>query len=382
GINAIFVGALDSTEKHFLVNASANAAYAEPGYLLYMRDKALVAQAFDGRHFVLSGEPRTLSDEVLFFPQVYRAVFDVFRGEVLVTQTGKGVYLSQLTWFDRKGKPVGTIAKPAWYSNVQLSPDGRRVAADVTDPDGRNVDVWVQDPARDAATRLTFDPALDMTPVWSPDGKQLVISSNRSLIFRLYLKNADGSGADEEIAAGGTAQMNALNWSRNGKYILVRMANQLWYLTWPERVVNPLIQAKWVVRSAELSPDGRWVAYASNESGSMEVYVSPFPNVASKWQISSGGGQEPRWRKDGRELFYLSREGKLVAVSVSAGASFEASSPVTLFQTRRRPPISSQDLFSYAVSDDGQRFLIATNVDEANTAPLSVVLNWASEMEK
>jgi len=201
-----------------------------------------------------------------------------------------------------------------------------------------------KDPARDAATRLTFDPALDMTPVWSPDSRQLVISSNRSLTFRLFIKNADGSGSEEEIAAGGTAQFNALNWSRDGKCILVRKASELWYLTWPERMAQPLIQAKWAVRGAQFSPDGRWVAYASNELGSMEVYVSPFPNMTNKWQVSSGGGQEPRWRKDGRELFYLSQDGKMVAVSVATGASFEARSPVALFQTHRRQPISSQDL--------------------------------------
>jgi Tol biopolymer transport system component len=382
GINAIFVGSLDSTEKDFVVSTNANATYAQPGYLLYLRDRTLVAQAFDLRRFQLSGEPHTLSDEVLYFPQVYRLVFDVSGGGVLVTQAGKGVYQSQLRWFDRSGKQVGTVGRTAWYDNLQLSPDGRRVATDQTDPDGRNVDVWVLDPARDATARLTFDPALDMTPVWSPDGKQLVTSSNRSLIFRLYLKNADGSGSDEEIAAGSTAQFSALDWSRDGKNILVRETNELWYLTWPERTLKPLLQPKWVVRSAQFSPDGRWIAYSSNESGGMEIYVSPFPNMTSKWQVSSGGGQEPRWRRDGKELFYLSPDGKMMAVPIIAGASFESGSPVTLFQTHRRQPIASFDLFSYDVSPDGQRFLITTKLDEAETAPLSVLLNWASDMEK
>lgn len=382
GINAIFLGSLDSTEKRLLVSTSANASYSDPGYLLYLRDNTLVAQSFDPKNFTLSGEPHTLNDEVLYFPQVYRAVFSVSGPEMLVTQTGKGVYLSQLTWFDRSGKQVGTIGKPAWYNNVELSPDGRRVATDQTDQDGRNVDVWVLDPARDATTRLTFDPALDMTPVWSPDGKQIVFSSNRSLRFRFYQKNADGSGSEQEIADGGVDAFNSLDWSRNGKYILVRRNNELWYLTWPERELKPLIQVKWVVRGAQFSPDGRWVAYASNESGSMEVYVTSFPSGNGKWQVSTGGGQEPRWRKDGKELFFLSRDSKMMAAPVSTGASFEAGTPVSLFQTRRRQPISSQDLLSYDVSADGQRFLIATQVDEANTAPLSVLLNWTSELEK
>jgi len=382
GINAIFVGSLDSTEKHFVVSASANAFYSDPGYLLYMRDKTLVAQPFDLRHFALSGEPHTLSDEVLYFPQVYRAAFSVSGPETLVAQTGVGVYLSQLTWFDRSGRTVGTIGKPAWYNNVQLSPDGRRVATDQTDQDGRNVDVWVLDPARGATTRLTFDPALDSTPVWSPDGKQLLISSNRSLNFRFYLKNSDGSGSDEEIAEAGNDSFNSLDWSRDGKYVLARRNNALWCLTLTERVLKPFIQAKWVVKGAQFSPDGRWVAYSSNESGSMEVYVVPFPSGNGKWQVSTGGGQEPRWRIDGKELFFLSRDSKMMAVPVSTGTSFESGSPVALFQTHRRQPISSQDVLSYDVSADGQKFLIATRVDESAVAPLSVLLNWTSAIEK
>jgi hypothetical protein len=142
------------------------------------------------------------------------------------------------------------------------------------------------------------------------------------------------------------------------------------------------LQAKWTVRNAQFSPDGRWIAYASNETGSMEIYVSPFPSANGKWQVSSAGGQEPRWRQDGKELFYLSAEGKMMAVAVRAGATFEAAPPVTLFQTHRRQPVSSLEVFSYDVSADGQRFLIITKMDEANAAPLSVLLNWASEMEK
>jgi Tol biopolymer transport system component len=386
GINALFVGSLDKPEKHFLVNASANAAYAEPGFLLYLRDKTLVAQPLDMRHFALNGEPHTVSDEVLYFPQVYRAVFGVARGDVLVTQTGKGVYLSQLTWLDRSGKQVGAIGKPSWYNNVQLSPDGRRVAADQTDPDGRNTDIWVQDPARDSTTRLTFDPALDMTPVWSPDSKQLLISSNRTLDFRLYAKNADGSGSDEQIVKSGGSglgtQFNALDWSLDRKYVLVRRANGLAYFAWSERVLKPLVEASWVMRGGRFSPDGRWVAYASNETGKMEVYVCPFPAGNGKWQVSTAGGQEPRWRQDGKEMFYLSPDGTMMAAPVTLGGGFEAGSPVALFQTHRRQSISSQDIFSYDVSSDGQRFLIATKVDEGNPAPLSVLLNWASEMEK
>jgi Tol biopolymer transport system component len=382
--NAIFLGSLDSQERRLLVSTSANAAYADPGYLVYMRDnKTLVAQPFDRRRYVLSGEPHTLSDEVLYLPGVDRAIFSVSSGEVLVTQTGKGASLSQLTWFDRSGKPAGTVGVPGSYSNVRLSPDGRRVAADQADPDGRNTDIWILEPARDTTTRLTFDSTFHTTPIWSPDGKQILFSSLRKPGFDLFLKNADGSGSEEEVAnLGAVSQVNPWDWSRDGKYVLCRKGNELWYLSWPERVARPLLQAKWTVRNAQFSPDGRWMAYASNETGKMEIYVSPFLSATGKWQVSTGGGQEPRWRQDGKELFYVSAEGKMMAVAVTAGASFEAGSPVALFQTHRRQSIAAQDVFSYDVSGGGQRFLIATKVDEANAAPLSALLNWASEMEK
>jgi Tol biopolymer transport system component len=382
--NAIFLGSLDSQERRLIVSTSANVAYAEPGYLLYLRDnKTLVAQSFDRRRYVLSGEPHTLSDEVLYTPLVDRAVFSVSGGDVLVTQTGKGGSLSQLTWFDRNGKSAGTGGVPGSYNNIRLSPDGRRVVADQTDPDGRRIDIWIHEPAGGATARLTFDPSLHQAPIWSPDGKQVLFNSNRKLGTHLFLKNADGSGSEEEVAdLGDVVQVNPWDWSRDSKYVLVKKVNELWYLSWPERVAKPLLQAKWTVRNAQFSPDGRWIAYASNETGSMEIYVSSFPSANGKWQVSSGGGQEPKWRQDGKELFYLSADGKMMAAAVTAGVSFEARSPVALFQTHRRQPVSAQDVFSYDVSGDGQKFLIITKVDEANTAPLSVLLNWTSEKEK
>ena len=381
GINGIFVAALDSDERHQVVNTSANASYSDPGYLLYVRDNILVSQPFDLKTFSLTGEPRTLSDEALFFPQIYRSVFSVAGPGLLVAQTGKGVYLSQLAWFDRHGNSLGTVGKPSWYDNVQLSRNGARIATDETDQDGRNIDVWVHDPAHDAATRLTFDPALDTTPVWSPDGKQLVFSSNRSLYFRLYVKNADGSGSEKEIAESGNAAFNALDWSRDGKYILTRRSNDLWLLSLADGSQRPLLQGA-LIKGAQFSPDGRWIAYASNESGTMEVYVAPFPSGNGKWEVSHGGGSEPRWRKDGKELFFLSADSRMMAAPVTAGAGFEAGTPVALFQAHYRQAISSQDIYSYDVSADGQRFLIVTEVKDSAVAPLSVLLNWTSAIEK
>jgi hypothetical protein len=176
--------------------------------------------------------------------------------------------------------------------------------------------------------------------------------------------------------------VNAWDWSRDGHYVVFRKENEVWFFNWNDRTPKPLLQPKWTILNAQLSPDTRWIAYASNETGTMEVYVSPFPSVTSKWQVSNSGGQEPKWRQDGKELFYLASDGKMMSVGVTITASFEAGTPVALFQTHRRQPISAQDVFSYDVSADGQRFLVATKVDEPTAAPLSVTLNWASAMEK
>jgi Tol biopolymer transport system component len=381
-INKIFLGSLDSSEKRPIVSASSNAAYADPGYLLYIRDHALVAQRFDSRTYVLSGEPQAISDEVQYFPQTDLALFGVAGRGTLAVQTGKGADKSQLLWFNRSGKQLGGIGPPGLFANPSLSPDGRRVVFEQTDRDGRHVDIWIHQLANDAISRLTFGPGLNERPAWSPDGKRVTFSSNQKAAWGLREKNADGSGSEQQIADLSVAPQSPSDWSRDGRYLLFLKNGELWYLSLPDRQAKPLFQAKWIVRNAQFSPDGRWVAYSSNETGNWEVYVSPFPSADSKWQVSRGGGDEARWRRDGKELFYLSTEGKMMAAAVKTGSNFEAGSPVTLFQTHLRQPISLMESVSYDATADGQKFLINTKVDEPNAAPLSIILNWASEMEK
>jgi len=381
--NTIVVGSLDSDEKRPIANASTNAFYAEPGYLIYWRDNALVAQRFDLHSYALSGEPRIVSDAVQYFPQTNLAVFTVV-GKTLVAQTsaGKGASKSQLIWFDRHGKQVGTVGPPELVANPKLSPDGRRVAVDQTDTDGRHVNIWIHELTSDAAARIGFGPWLEQVTVWSPDGKQVIYTANEKLFFSLYMKNADGSGSAQNIMDFGTPQQGPWDWSRDGKYVLARKDRELWYMTMPDRQTHPLVQSQWLIRNAQFSPDGKFVAYASSETGNWEVYVSPFPGFASKWQVSRGGGEEPRWRRDGKELYYLAPDGRLMAAEVKSGAGFEAGFPSGLFVTHTRQPISAMDFFSYDVTSDGQKFLVNTKVDTSNSAPLSVILNWSSEMEK
>jgi Tol biopolymer transport system component len=379
--NTIYVGSLDSTEKRAIVSAGSNAVYAAPGYLLYMRDNALVAQRFDSGSYLLSGEPHTVSDEVRYLPSIDLALFSVAGKGSLVAQTGKGAARSQLTWFDRNGKSIGTVGSPGVFSNLRLSPDERRVAVDQYDSDGRIRDIWIHELARDTAARLTFGPSYNDAAMWSPDGKHVIFSSNRKLYNRIYEKNADGTGPEELIADLGEFDQLCWDWSYDGKYLLARKGPEVWYVFLPDRQAKPFLQAKWSVRNAQFSPDGRWVAYASNETGNWEIYVSPFPSANGKWQVSRGGGEQPRWRRDGKELFYLSAEGNLMAAPVKTGSNFETGNPVKLFQTHTSQPLSTQNVFFYDVTRDGRRFLINTRVDEPNAAPLSIILNWASEMD-
>ena len=380
--NVIFLGSLDSNEKRMILNASSNAVYAEPGYLLYLResDKTLVAQRFDRKSYTLGGDVRAVQGEVQYLAQTDLALFDVSGGQTLVAQTGKGAANSQVTWFDRNGRATGVVGRAGSIANPSLSPDGRRIAFDQTDPEGRTIGVWLYDVSTDALSRLTLDPSLNQSPVWSPDGKQVAFSSNRKTFTRVFRKNADGSGPEEQLTYLGGNQEMCWDWSRDGKNLLVRKDNELWVVAAGE--AKPYLQGTWSVRNGQFSPDGKWVAYSSNESGNWEVYVSPFPNANSKWQVSRGGGEEPRWRGDGKELFYLSAEKKLMAAEVNTSSSFEARQPVVLFQMRSRQRISSQDVFSYSVSRNGERFLVNAILDEPNAAPLSIMLNWAAEMEK
>ena len=381
GANAIFVGSLDSNEKRFVVEATSNAAYAPPGYLLFYRDRTLLAQPFDLKRFALVGEATVILPEIQYLPQVKRAIFAVSDQGLLVAQSGGEAALSQLSWFDRKGNAVGAVGKPEVYGNVFLAPDGKSVATDKTDMASLNIDVWTQELQRDGSKRLTFDPAIDAVPIWSPDAGQLVFASNRQTYFGLYVKNSDGAN-DEKVIVQGEVGNFPSDWSRDGKYILYCRGPDLCFVTYPELKSSLFLKAPSVFRNGQFSPDGKWVAYASNETGKWEIYVTSFPDARGRWQISSGGGEQPRWRGDGKELFYLSLDGKMMAAPVTTGAHFDAGTSVTLFRTTPRQPVLVYDLFVYDVSRDGQRFLINTQVKQAESVPMSVVLNWPANLNK
>ena len=378
--DAIFVGSLDSNEKRFVVGATANAAYAAPGYLLFCRGKDLLAQRFDPKRFALTGEPTTLLTEIQYLSSISRAVFAASDNGLLVAQSGSGIAISQPLWFDRKGSEAGVVGKPEVYGNVAIAPNGRSVAVDKNDRESQNTDIWIYELQRDSTKRLTFERGLNAVPIWSPDGARLAFFSNR-LGVDLYMTNSDGAQEEKSIVRD---EFNKYpnDWSRDGKYILYTRGADLWLLTVPALKSSQFLKAASVIRNGQFSPDEKWVAYASNETGKWEIYVTSFPEPRGRWQVSTNGGEQPRWRGDGKELFYLSSDYKMMAAPVSTGAKFDSTTPVALFQTAPRQPLSLVDQFVYDVSRDGQRFLINTPTNQAETEPMSVILNWPAKVNK
>jgi eukaryotic-like serine/threonine-protein kinase len=379
-IDAIFMGTLGSNEKRLVVDATANAAYVAPGYLLYYREQTLLAQPFDAGKLELTGTPATVLTDLQFLPQVKRAVFAASDG-ALISQSGSQAVISQLVWFDRKGNEVGSVGHPDVYGNVFIAQNGKSVGTDKTDVGSLNTDVWTYELQRDAEKRLTFDPAIDSVPIWSPDASRVVFGSNRLGRFDLFLKNSDGAQEEKNLIKSEIDSFPT-DWSHDGKYILYGRGPDLWFVTLPELKSSQFLKAVSVLRNGQFSPDGKWVAYASNESGKWEIYVTSFPEARGKWQVSAGGGEQPRWRADGKELFYLSSDGKMMAAPVTEGSSFDAGAGVALFQAAPRQPVMVYDLFVYDVSRDGQRFLINTPVKQAETAPMSILLNWIAKLNK
>jgi eukaryotic-like serine/threonine-protein kinase len=380
--DAIFVGSLDSKEKKFLTKATANAAYAAPGYLLFYRDKTLLAQSFDLNRLELTGEASPILTDIQYESRIAHVVFSVLDGKALVAQSGAGVSLSRLQWFDRSGKEVGSVGEPDVYSNVELAPNGKSVAVDKNDIGNQNTDVWIYDLQGGSTKRMTFDPAIDAMPVWSPDGKRVVFSSSRKQTFDLYLKATDGAQEEKAIEAAPAWDKYPSSWSRDGKYILYTRESELWFLTLPDLRDQLFLKPPSAIKNGQFSPDGKWVAYASNESGKWEIYVTSFPEAHGKWQASNGGGDQPRWRGDGRELFYLAPDGKIVAVPVKEGASFSSGAPAALFQANQREPVATSEQVAYDVTRNGQRFLINTYVKNGKIQPMTVVLNWDAESKK
>jgi serine/threonine protein kinase/Tol biopolymer transport system component len=376
--DGIVVASLDSREKSLLIPHAWRAAYASPGFLLYLREETLMAQPFDAAASRLSGEPVPIAEKVDWH-------FSAASNGLLAYRTGASD-VRQLRWFDRSGRDLGKVGRPGDYLEPSLSPDGTRVAVGIGTwtPVG---DVWLLELSRGSLSRLTSHPTDDITPIWSPDGKEIVFVSNRNGHFDLYRKNAGGTGA-EELIFQSNADKFPSDWSRDGKYVLYYTVDpktkaDLWALPMSgEHKPTPFLQTEFNETNALFSPDGRWVAYNSDESGTPETYVRPFPPAAGKWQVSTQGGVQPVWRSDGKELYYLALDGKIMAAEVKPGSDFAVGLPVPLFDSGLRPEGLTESRSSFVVTPDGQRFLVNTNAEEAARVPITVVVHWTAELKK
>jgi len=380
----IRLGSLDSQDSQILFGAVSRIAYAPPGYLIYVSQGALVALTFDARALKVTGDPATIAEHIAEVGTNHEFDFSVSNDGVLTYQAGNPN--SQLTWFDRTGKKLNSVGESANYDTVAFSPDERRAAVTLLDADGRVADVWLLDVTRGGISRLTFDPSGEGNPIWSPDGNKIVYSSNRlgGAQVNLFEKAASGAG-DDQLLLQTDAAKYATSWSRDGQSILfeswaLRAKAGVWLLPLTgERQPKPLLQAvAFDQAGGQFSSDGRFVAYMSNESGRTEVYVRPFPLSDDKWQISSGGGQFPSWRADGKELFYITGEGSLMSAEVRASGKFESNVPEQLFRTNIK---NQGNGLSYAAAANGQRFLVNTFVEGDNPAPLIVVINWTADLK-
>jgi eukaryotic-like serine/threonine-protein kinase len=413
---ALFAGAVDSKDRKLLLKVESSVAFMPndtssrgAGLLLFVRDRTLLAQPFDADRLELSGEPRAIAEDVMHYGEIgptALGIFSISANGVLCYQTGNRTQ-TQLTWFDRSGKQLGQAGSPGLYNEPTLSPDGQRVALntdrrrsyvggqDPPSPDGQRValnsdtrdlgDIWILELARGTFTRFTFDPNTDRRAVWSPDSNRVAFTSNREGRDHLYQRLATGGGGDELLLP--DPGVTADDWSKDGRFLLYE-ANRagtnidLWILPMTgDRKPFVFLQTESDETHAQFSPDGRWIVYVSNESGRPEVYVQSFPTSGGKWQVSVGYGDQPQWRRDGKEIFYMGPDRKLMVVSVTVGTSFQSGTPAALFQTRVENSNLTGARNNYAVANDGQRFLV-NNIVEDNAAPITVVLNWTAQLKK
>ncbi|MEK6322705.1 MAG: protein kinase [Acidobacteriota bacterium] len=384
--DTINVGSLDSKESRPLFQASSSIAYAQ-GHLLFHRAGLLLAQPFDVERLKTVGDAFPVLERVQYEITSSRGVFAVSENGVLVYQPGAGASDFQLTWFDRTGKSLGVLGDPANYftPSPALSPDGKMVAVQMQTSVGSrdSSDIWVYEIARGFPTRFTFNPASERAPLWSPDGSRIVFGSTRKGIVDLYQKAANGTG-DEEVLLESGFDKYPMSWSWDGRFILYqeiapRVGGDLWVLPLEgERKQFPFLRTEFNELAPMFSPDGRWVAYQSDESGRMEIYVAPFPGPGGKRQVSTAGGLFPRWRGDGKELFYLATNNRLMAAEVnSTGAAFEVGATRPLFEARLTGPG-----YFYAVTPDGQRFLVNRAVESKASSPMILVLNWTADLKR
>ena len=385
--SGIYLTSLSKKDKKQVLIKRTNPGYAD-GYLFYVDEKgSLRAVSMNAQTGATSGEAEILASRVGYQPSTYFGSFAVAENGTVVYDETVGAALSTMTWYDRSGKQLGTLGDPGVLANPTLSPDGTQVAIDVTDTRANSINVWLADLKKGTSSRFTFDAAEDVAGVWSRDGATIAYRSVPGGT-QVYLKQAAGlQNGHSILSAGNASDIVPNSWSLDGKQILCTTlpdvgGSKLEVITTTGGNRKPFLDSKFSSSNGQISPDGKWVAYASNESGDWEIYVTTFPTPGGQWQVSRGGGTEPRWRGDGKEIFYIGAKSTLTAVPVSTQGTFSPGNPTPLFRTQLRAQVSSTDLFSYDVTKDGQRFLINRYIKPAHVAPIHVVLNATANLKK
>jgi len=361
----IKVGSLRDGSTRDLMQGVTNAMYAEPGQLLFVRAGDLMAQSFDVKTLTLSGEPRVVAEQVLQNDDNHHFEFSASQNGRLIYRSGDPN--SQLTWVDRGGKVLGTVGNARRLGfTFRISPDQQRIISEQHDADGRYDDLWMLDATRGMTSRFTFSHGADGTPIWSPDGSKVAFSSMRTGLGDLYVTDAATPANVQKIAGVEGVGIAPMDWAADGSVIAdyYRKADSdIWIFPTRGGVGRPYISTTFNEGTAALSPDNAFIAYTSDESGRREIYVEHFPTHAGRRQVSTGSGSQPRWRGDGKELFYVGGGGQMMSVDMTT----DAATPKPLF---RLPG------FGYDVTRDGQRFIIDQPVDDQTRAPLTFVTNW------
>jgi WD40 repeat protein len=379
-IRGVYLGSLDSSNAIRLVASDTQGAYVAPGWLLYVRQGTLLAQRFDLARRSLSGEPITVADSIAFEPITGAAAFSTSDAGVMAYRAGRPS-VTRLSWFDRSGNALGTFGSPEQIglSNLRLSPDGRRVAAERTLQN--ETDVWLLDSTHQTRLTLGSDGNIARLPLWSPNGERIAFESVGSGTVKIAARLSSGDGDEQTLLASAQIKIPC-DWSPDGKFLLYyipdpKSGTDLWVL--PEETREPYIFLKTDANElwGQFSPDGRWVAYQSNETGKYEIYVRPFQAAGGPVPISTAGGVYPRWSRDGKELYFIAPDAKLMAAPIRTTATtIEPGLPTALFQTQRLG--GGMNVIGrshqYDVAADG-RFLI--NVDTESVAiPITLLMNW------
>ena len=388
--DGIFLASLDSSfTPKIIVRASSNLAYAN-GYLIYYKGATLLAQLLDADKFEATGDPIRIADEVYFETFTSNAAFSVSQNGLLAYESGFSTDGSMnLEWRNRNGNRLGSLRDVLLYNQIRISPDGQRIAISRVDSKGA-LDIWLYQINRDAWTRFTFSDGTDTDPVWSPDSKMIVYGSDIKGVVDIYLRPSSGAGAEEVILETSVSKIPT-DWSRDGKFIAYHSLSSnrdIWILPMSssgkksEREPFPFLQTEFNETGAVFSPDGRWIAYQSNESGQNEIYIRPFPGPGGKWQVSTKGGTRPRWRGDGKELFFVALDLKGMSAEIKTNDA-----TVTVGLERPLFQFGSFIGFGitrslYDVSSDGHKFLVETTQGDVFSVPVTLVVNWLDELKK